>query len=116
MVSVPRLRGGTAGPQKAPALLPPRAYASPSLPRPPHLTCFLLCPQELQGPGTMDTLSRNQVGSGRKTPAVVRVSGGRALGRGAAGEAGSGSAVPLWSPALPQGPGLLTAESLSEPG
>lgn len=54
----------------------------PFLPWPPHLTCFLLCPQELWSPRTMDTINRNQVGPGCKTPAMVQVSvvGGRASG------------------------------------
>ncbi|XP_029063621.1 pleckstrin homology-like domain family B member 1 isoform X3 [Monodon monoceros] len=44
----------------------------PFLPWPPHLTCFLLCPQELWSPRTMDTINRNQVGPGSKTPAMVQ--------------------------------------------
>ncbi|KAJ8780132.1 hypothetical protein J1605_011927 [Eschrichtius robustus] len=44
----------------------------PFLPWPSHLTCFLLCPQELWSPRTMDTINRNQVGPGCKTPAMVQ--------------------------------------------
>lgn len=54
----------------------------PFLPWPPHLTCFLLCPQELWSPRTMDTINRNQVGPGSKTPAMVQVS---VVGGGASG-------------------------------
>lgn len=53
----------------------------PFLPRPPRLTCFLLCPQELWGPRNMDTLNRNQVGPGCKTPALVQVSKVGAMGQ-----------------------------------
>lgn len=51
------------------------------LPRHPCLTCFLLCPQELWGPRNMDTLNRNQVGPGCKTPGLVQVRKVRAMGQ-----------------------------------
>lgn len=63
-------------------------YSSPFPALASHLTCFLLCSQELWSSRTMDTLNRSQVGPGCKTQATVQVSGVRAMGQRADGEDG----------------------------